>query len=133
MHSKEIMNKLNIPSGIYDLSVDEKLRPSLERQLTGTTKTDTEIQSLPIPKDPTSIRFAVLLLRFYRKHRPSTIGNRCVFEPSCSHYSEVAIRENGLIVGMFLTIKRLLRCRPGNGGMDLSCEKEKSCNTKLSQ
>jgi putative membrane protein insertion efficiency factor len=124
------MNKFEVDSGNYELNVDVHLRPSLERKLTGTTKTDTKIQSLPIPQKPTSIKSAVLILRFYRKYRPPIIGNRCVFEPSCSHYSELAIRENGLMVGIWLTVKRLLRCRPGEGGIDLTCNKEKLCNTK---
>lgn len=124
------MNRLESEKDSFEMNVDEHLRASIERQLTGTTKTDTEIQSLPIPQKPAPIKFAVLALRFYRKYRPTIIGNRCVFEPSCSHYSELAIRENGLTRGISLTIRRLFRCRPGAGGLDLSCQKEKSCNTK---
>jgi len=124
------MEKLELDGRNFELNVDERLRPSLERQLTGTTKTDLEIQSLPIPSGPFFIKIAVHLLRFYRKYRPAFIGNRCVYEPSCSHYSEIAIRENGLLVGISLTVKRLIRCRPGRGGLDLSCKKEKSCNIK---
>lgn len=114
----------------FELNVEEHLRPSLERKLTGTTKTDTEIHSLPIPMEPITTKLAVIALRLYRKYRPPSIGNRCVFEPSCSHYSELAIRENGLLIGVKLTANRLLRCRPGAGGFDLSCEKDKSCNIK---
>lgn len=124
------MDRLEIKGASLDLNVEEYLRPSLERKLTGTTKTDTEIQSLPISGIPFHIKIAVHSLRFYRKYRPTHIGNRCVYEPSCSHYSELAIRENGLLIGVILTIKRLFRCRPGRGGVDLSCKKEKSCNIK---
>jgi len=127
------MRKYEIVVRDLDLNVEEYLRPSLERQLTGTTKTDTEIHALPIPNKPIVIKLAVLVLRYYRKYRPTFIGNRCVFEPSCSHYSELAIRENGLLIGLWLTVKRLLRCRPGVGGLDLSCKKEESCNTRLNQ
>jgi len=124
------MDEFEVGSGSYELNVDERLRPSLERKLTGTTKTDEKIHSLPIPKKPIAIKSAILILRFYRKYRPPIIGNRCVFEPSCSHYSELAIRENGFMVGVWLTIKRLLRCRPGQGGIDLTCKKDKICNIK---
>ena len=127
------MNEPGIEGGTYELNVDETLRPTLERQLTGTTQADTEIQSLEIPRNPVSIKSAIVLLRIYRKIRPKWIGNRCVFEPSCSHYSEMAIREHGVIVGVWLTVKRLTRCRPGNGGIDFSCKKDKSCDTKLNQ
>lgn len=112
------------------LNIEEHLRPSVERLLTGTTRTDSEIYSLPIPSGPIGVKLAVLCLRVYRKIRPRAIGNRCVFEPSCSHYSELAIREHGVIEGVKLTINRLIRCRPGAEGIDLSCKKEHSCSTK---
>ncbi|PHS16921.1 MAG: membrane protein insertion efficiency factor YidD [Kangiella sp.] len=73
---------------------------------------------------------SVLALRTYRKCRPRFIGDRCVFEPSCSHYCELAIRENGFFRGVKLTFNRLYRCKPGAGGIDLSCKKVISCNTK---
>jgi len=107
-------------------SIPENLRPSVERRLTGTTKWDTQIQSLPVPRKPIHIRTAILILRLYRVVRPKAIGNRCVFEPSCSHYSELAIRENGFAKGLALTISRLLRCRSGSGGIDLPCKKERA-------
>lgn len=124
------MDRFHFDNGNVELNVEEHLRPSIERQLTGTTKIDSHIQSLPIPNKPISTKIAVLIIRAYRKYRPDSIGNRCVFEPSCSHYSELAIRENGLLKGVKLTIHRLLRCRPGNGGIDLSCKKEEVCSTK---
>jgi putative membrane protein insertion efficiency factor len=124
------MDKLDLNEGSFELNVEEHLRPSLERQLTGSTKSDLYIQSLPLPDRPYMIRFAVMAIRVYRKYRPTSIGNRCVFEPSCSHYSEMAIREYGFIGGIKLTIRRLFRCRPGNGGIDLSCIREEACNTK---
>jgi len=124
------MDNFQLNDRNVELDVEEHLRPSLERQITGTTKSDLYIQSLPIPNRPVHIKIALLSIRAYRKFRPTSIGNRCVFEPSCSHYSEFAIRENGLLIGFKLTIGRLLRCRPGNGGIDLSCKKEEACNTK---
>lgn len=120
----------DLKSGIFEIDVDEHLRPSVERKLTGTTVSDRKIHSLPIPSRPIHLAFAILLLRVYRKVRPQSIGNRCVFEPSCSHYGEMAIRENGLWVGVKITMKRLSRCRPGNGGIDHSYIKDGSWNTK---
>ena len=93
----------------YEFNVDEKLRPSVERKLTGTTKTDSEIAALSLPDNPLIIRWSILAL----------IRNRCVFEPSCSHYSEAAIRKYGFFSGVFKTAKRLHRCTPKNGGLDL--------------
>jgi len=121
---------LDLESGKFEINVDEKLRPSLERKMTGTTSSDLKIRSLPVPRFPFHIALAILALRLYRKVRPQSIGNRCVFEPSCSHYSEMAIRENGLREGIKLTAKRLSRCRPGNGGIDHSYKKEEQWNTR---
>jgi|TARA_B110000908_G_C9864373_1_gene275507 putative membrane protein insertion efficiency factor len=103
----------------YEFNVDEKLRPSVERKLTGTTKTDSEIAALSLPDNPLIIRWSILALRIYRLVVPSSIRNRCVFEPSCSHYSEAAIRKYGFFSGIFKTAKRLHRCTPKNGGLDL--------------
>lgn len=103
----------------YEFNVDEKIRPSVERKLTGTTKTDTEISALELPTSPLIVRLSILLLRTYRRVAPPSIRNRCVFEPSCSHYSELAIRKYGLLSGIIVTIRRLNRCKPQNGGIDL--------------
>lgn len=46
-------------------------------------------------------------------------GKRCIFSPSCSVYSMEAYGEYGFFAGSWLTLKRLLRCRPGKkGGFD---------------
>lgn len=40
------------------------------------------------------------------------LGARCRFEPSCSHYGELAIRNRGLVPGSWLVVRRILRCGP---------------------
>jgi len=48
------------------------------------------------------------------------LGPRCRFYPSCSEYAIAAVRNHGIIRGLFLTVKRLLRCHPWHpGGVDL--------------
>lgn len=43
----------------------------------------------------------------------------CRFHPSCSDYALIAINELGLIKGIVLTCRRLLRCHPwSDGGYD---------------
>ncbi|MFM7687465.1 MAG: membrane protein insertion efficiency factor YidD [Actinomycetota bacterium] len=43
----------------------------------------------------------------------------CRFTPSCSSYSLEAFRSHGTLRGFFLTLRRLLRCRPfGPSGWD---------------
>ncbi len=104
----------------FEFNVDEKLRPSVERALTGTTELDSKIASLPIPNDNLFNKWAIMFLRKYRQITPMSIRCRCVFEPSCSHYSELAVREHGVIRGLRFTVSRLRRCKSGNGGKDLT-------------
>lgn len=107
-------------SDSFEFSVDEAVRPSVERRLTGTTSGDSLIDSLPLPRRPYRTRVAVSMLRLYRRMAPRALRNRCVFEPSCSHYSELAFRQKGIWRGFVLTIMRLRRCRAGCGGIDYS-------------
>ena len=65
---------------------------------------------------------AIVLLRGY-KYLISPVfyalGVRCRHEPTCSAYSMDAIRAQGLWRGGWLTLGRLLRCRPGGSwGVD---------------
>ena len=102
-----------------EILVDETLRPTVERLLSGSTNMDMEIESTPIPEKPLLLVMAIKLIRLYQRFISSKLGSRCVFEPSCSHYCELSIRSFGLLRGTLLTIKRLFRCRPGAGGIDL--------------
>ena len=59
--------------------------------------------------------FAVLI---YQRVAPKEIRNRCLFVPSCSSYSILALGKYGVIIGSIKTIDRLIRCRQPNGGED---------------
>ena len=39
----------------------------------------------------------------------------CRFEPSCSRYAYDAFDRHGAVRGLWLTVRRLSRCRPGGG------------------
>ncbi len=68
--------------------------------------------------------FFLMLIVFYQKTLSFDHGPLkhifpfygCRFYPSCSDYSYQAITKKGLILGIFLTIKRLLKCNPFNSG-----------------
>lgn len=46
-------------------------------------------------------------------------GSGCRFTPSCSEYGIIAVQEHGALRGIWLTIKRILRCHPwGGSGYD---------------
>jgi len=66
------------------------------------------------------MRTALLsLLRFYRLLLSPWMGSQCRFYPTCSHYAEQAIQSHGAILGMWLALKRLLKCHPWHpGGID---------------
>ncbi len=113
------MKKIDVDGNSYECNVDPSQMPIIERMLRGTTGMDDEIQALSIPDHPLTLRIIVITIRWYRQSISPRLGNRCVFEPSCSHYAELAFRKKGLYHGLTMTIKRLYRCRPENGGVDL--------------
>ena len=102
----------------FEFNVNPKDAIIIERVFNKHTKMDLEIQNIPIPNKPIWLNLVVRMLRFYQNNISEKLGNRCVFDPSCSHYSEVAYRKKGFLKGTILTIKRLHRCRPENGGID---------------
>ena len=63
-------------------------------------------------------RLAIGLVLFYKAFAPLSVRSECRFEPTCSTYMIMAIQKYGLIIGVIKGIKRLLRCRPPNGGID---------------
>lgn len=59
------------------------------------------------------------LVKLYQVTLSPLLGPRCRFWPSCSHYTEEAVRTHGPIKGGWMAIRRLLRCHPGSaGGID---------------
>lgn len=107
------------PEDKISINVNDSDSPIVYRQLFKHTKRDIEIHTLPIPSKPLWLNFIIRLLRFYQKRISPKLGNRCVFDPSCSRYSEEAYRKKGFFKGTKLTFIRLLKCRSGNGGVDL--------------
>ncbi len=65
------------------------------------------------------LRAIILLIKFYRLVIRPVIGDHCRFTPSCSSYAIEALNYCGICKGLYLIIKRLLRCHPfTNGGFD---------------
>jgi len=73
-------------------------------------------------------RIILLLIRFYQKTKffHGQIARQlfltdkvCRFTPTCSEYSYQAIEKYGLGKGLFLSLKRIIRCHPwSKGGYD---------------
>jgi putative membrane protein insertion efficiency factor len=114
-----IVKRIEVNGNTYECNVSPSQIPAVERMLRGTTDSDVAIQAMSIPDRPLWLKGMVSALRWYQRIISPRLRNRCVFEPSCSHYSELAFREKGLLKGFWLTVKRLYRCRPGVGGIDL--------------
>ena len=59
---------------------------------------------------------AISLIRLYQLLLSPLLGQRCRFHPSCSQYTMEAIRLHGVIKGIWLGGKRLLKCHPLHAG-----------------
>lgn len=61
----------------------------------------------------------ILPIRFYQKCISPLFPPVCRFTPTCSQYAVEALRKHGPIKGLYLTVKRILRCNPwGGSGYD---------------
>ena len=61
----------------------------------------------------------ILLVRFYQLCISPLKPPTCRFTPTCSQYAIEALRKHGPIKGLYLTVRRLLRCHPwGGSGYD---------------
>ncbi|HZS26799.1 MAG TPA: membrane protein insertion efficiency factor YidD [Candidatus Angelobacter sp.] len=64
-------------------------------------------------------RFAVWLLRLYKKLISPFLPASCRYVPSCSEYAAEALARHGFFRGTLLGAWRILRCHPfSRGGYD---------------
>ncbi len=54
----------------------------------------------------------IKIIRFYQI-MPSLSHNLCRFSPTCSEYTILCLEKFGVIKGLKLGAKRILKCRPG--------------------
>ncbi len=67
----------------------------------------------------------LLLIRFYQKYISIFLGTNCRFYPTCSAYTYEAIERFGVVKGVYLGVKRILKCHPFHpGGYDPVPEKK---------
>lgn len=57
----------------------------------------------------------ILPIRFYRRFISPFTPPSCRFTPTCSQYAVESLRKYGPIKGLWLAIRRLLRCHPWGG------------------
>ena len=53
------------------------------------------------------------LIKVYQSVISPYLASSCRHQPTCSQYCIECINEHGLIKGTLLSLKRLVRCRPG--------------------
>ncbi len=64
-------------------------------------------------------RFLLLLIKGYKVLLSPILGNNCRFTPTCSTYMYESIEVHGVIKGIYLGTRRLLKCHPFHpGGYD---------------
>jgi len=58
-------------------------------------------------------------IRFYQRFVSPYTPPACRFTPTCSQYAVEALRKHGPLKGLYLALRRLLRCHPwGGSGYD---------------
>ena len=67
--------------------------------------------------------FSILIIKFYKYFISPYIASNCRYLPTCSEYFIDSLKINGNLKGLFLGIKRVLRCHPikslgGKSGYD---------------
>lgn len=58
----------------------------------------------------------LLMLRAYQLLISPFLGNCCRFYPSCSTYACDALEKHGIMRGIWLTLRRLVKCQPLHAG-----------------
>ncbi|MBN1498785.1 MAG: membrane protein insertion efficiency factor YidD [Spirochaetes bacterium] len=65
------------------------------------------------------ILLPLMVLKIYKRIISPFLPKACRYYPTCSEYAAQALRKYGLIKGLFLAVKRILRCNPlFEGGYD---------------
>ena len=68
-------------------------------------------------------KILIFIIKIYQYFISPLLGNKCRFLPTCSEYFIEALKTQGLIRGLKLGLKRILKCHPikklgGGEGLD---------------
>ncbi|MBI5780065.1 MAG: membrane protein insertion efficiency factor YidD [Rhodocyclales bacterium] len=61
-------------------------------------------------------RLLIALIRGYQIAISPWLGRNCRFYPTCSQYTLEAIERHGALKGLWLGLRRVLRCHPFHPG-----------------
>ncbi len=71
------------------------------------------------------------MIRLYQLYLSPLLGSNCRYQPTCSRYTQEAIKEWGAIRGSWMGLKRIGRCHPWGGfGYDPIPKKNVENNNK---
>ncbi|MFO7154001.1 MAG: membrane protein insertion efficiency factor YidD [Caldicoprobacter oshimai] len=63
--------------------------------------------------------FLIGIIRCYQRAISPLLPNSCRFYPTCSEYAVQAVERYGVLKGLYMGIKRVLKCHPFHpGGYD---------------
>jgi len=64
-------------------------------------------------------KLLIWLIKIYQLFLSPLIPPSCRFYPSCSEYCMEALQKKGVVKGLWMGIKRVIRCNPfSSGGYD---------------
>jgi putative membrane protein insertion efficiency factor len=58
----------------------------------------------------------IFFIAMYQKLLSPWLPPTCRFTPTCSQYAKEALKKYGVFHGIFLALKRLLKCHPFHAG-----------------
>jgi putative membrane protein insertion efficiency factor len=58
------------------------------------------------------VKLSTLLIKFYKILISPFLLKSCRYDPSCSSYALEAFNTFGFMIGLKLTLKRIIRCHP---------------------
>tara|TARA_Y100000748_G_scaffold12110_1_gene10024 strand:- start:56 stop:286 length:231 start_codon:yes stop_codon:yes gene_type:complete len=57
----------------------------------------------------------IVLIKLYQILISPLLGSNCRFQPTCSEYCKESLQDWGLFKGLYLSIKRIVKCHPWGG------------------
>ncbi|MCS7230675.1 MAG: membrane protein insertion efficiency factor YidD [Elusimicrobiota bacterium] len=59
------------------------------------------------------------IIKLYQKYISIFLGRHCRFFPTCSEYAVICLDKYGVVLGLYKTFLRIIKCHPFNcGGVD---------------
>ena len=60
-------------------------------------------------------KIVIKIIKFYQYLISPLLGNNCRYLPTCSEYTVQSLKQFGIIKGLSLSSKRIMKCHPWGG------------------